>query len=124
MVVRLVDLAGQEVLAEDGFDNPQIAFGPDILARIHHADRVEGATALRQTVVECLNTCTDQLCRSCGISAKNLFLISVAGNTTMSHLITGLPVLGIIREPYIPAMNRFGLLKASDLGIRAGERAG
>jgi uncharacterized 2Fe-2S/4Fe-4S cluster protein (DUF4445 family) len=35
----------------------------------------------------------------------------------MSHLLAGLPVHWMIREPYIPAVNRFGLYKAETLGI-------
>ncbi|MCK7503300.1 MAG: hypothetical protein MZV70_03770 [Desulfobacterales bacterium] len=38
VVLRLIDLATCRVLGEHAFDNPQIAVGPDVLARIHHAD--------------------------------------------------------------------------------------
>lgn len=123
VVLRLVDLTRHKVLAESAFDNPQAAIGPDILARIHHANQPEGATELQQMVVESLNRHVQALCRSCNLSSRDLYLICIAGNTTMSHLLTRLPVQDIIREPYIPAVNRFGLLMASDLGLVAHDRA-
>ena len=42
VVLRLIDLETGEDLGETAFDNPQIAIGPDILARIHHAATPEG----------------------------------------------------------------------------------
>ena len=38
VVLRLIDLFSGRTLAEKAFDNPQAGIGPDILARIHHAD--------------------------------------------------------------------------------------
>ena len=39
VVLRLVDLATGDTLAESAFDNPQDTVGPDILARIHYAEQ-------------------------------------------------------------------------------------
>jgi uncharacterized 2Fe-2S/4Fe-4S cluster protein (DUF4445 family) len=41
----------------------------------------------------------------------------------MSHLFTGLPVHWMIREPYIPATNRYGLIRARRLGLNAARGA-
>jgi len=119
VVLRLVDLVQGRVLAETAFDNPQSVYGPDILARIHHADTPEGAAQLQHAVVEGINHHVQNLCRSQGLPCHNLYLLCVAGNTAMSHLFLGLPVQAMIREPYIPTMNRFGLIRASDLGLNA-----
>ncbi len=119
VVVRLVDLAGRKVLAETAFDNPQAQIGPDILARIHHADQPGGSAHLQQLVVDGLNAHVAQLCRQCGIAPESVYLFSVAGNTAMSHLLAGLPVHWIIREPYIPAVNRFGIMPAGGIGLTA-----
>jgi uncharacterized 2Fe-2S/4Fe-4S cluster protein (DUF4445 family) len=45
--------------------------------------------------------------------------MTVAGNTAMTHLFLGLEPRWIIREPYIPVVNRPGMLKTADLGIHA-----
>ena len=55
VVLRLVDLATHEILSETAFNNPQIAIGPDVLARIHHADEEGGLEYLHRLIVEGLN---------------------------------------------------------------------
>ncbi len=117
VVLRLIDLFSCTVLAETAFDNPQIAFGADILSRIHHADLPGGAARLQQVLVDGLNQQLGELCRAHGLATTSIGLIAMAGNTAMSHLVAGLPARWIIREPYIPAVNRFGLLRAHDLGV-------
>ena len=123
VVVRLVDLFSGDALAETAFDNPQVTVGPDILARIHHADRPEGLKALQDLIVNGLNREIDRLCRSCGLEPNTLLLAAVAGNTAMTHLFMGLDPRWIIREPYIPVINRPGLLKSADLGLAFNPRA-
>lgn len=123
VVLRLVDLTRQQVLAENAFDNPQSIIGPDILARIHHSDQEGGAEQLQQLIVQGLNQHISELCRSCGFQPDAVLLITVAGNTAMSHLLAGLPAHWIIREPYIPAVNRFGTLPAESIGIKLHPRA-
>jgi uncharacterized 2Fe-2S/4Fe-4S cluster protein (DUF4445 family) len=63
------------------------------------------------------------LCRSCSLASEQIHLFCVAGNTAMSHMFAGLPVRWMIREPYIPAVNRFGLLHAADLGLHGADSA-
>jgi uncharacterized 2Fe-2S/4Fe-4S cluster protein (DUF4445 family) len=123
IVVRLLDLENHSTMAESSFDNPQIQIGPDILVRIHHADAPGGLTELNQLIIDELNRQVAVLCKACHISPQDIYLISVAGNTTMSHLFVGLPVHWMIREPYIPAVNHFGLIKAQRLGLAAAPHA-
>ncbi|MFW6081609.1 MAG: ASKHA domain-containing protein [Desulfosalsimonas sp.] len=117
VVVRLVDLASGETLSESAFDNPQSCAGPDILSRIHYAENPEGLEHLHSLIVEKVNEAAENLCSSAGISAGQVYIMSVAGNTTMAHLFMGLPPQWIIREPYIPAVNRPPVLRADDLGL-------
>ena len=117
IVLRLVNLLSGESLGERSFDNPQIAIGPDILARIHYAEEPEGLSTLKRLVVDGMNLEIASLCRACGREAENIFMVSLAGNTTMTHLFMGLEPRWIIREPYIPVTNRPGMLRASELGL-------
>ncbi|MEJ2158131.1 MAG: ASKHA domain-containing protein [Desulfobacteraceae bacterium] len=123
VVMRLVDLEKGQPLAEHSFDNPQAKIGPDVLARIHHTDQPEGQDRLQRLIIDSVNHHVAALCRSCSLDPEQIHLFSVAGNTAMSHLFAGLPVRWMIREPYIPAVNRFGLLRAADLGLYASESA-
>jgi len=117
VVIRLVSLVSGEVLGEHAFDNPQITIGPDILARVHFSEAARGLEKLNRLIIDGLNQNIATLSRSCGADPENIYLVSLAGNTTMTHLFMGLDPRWIIREPYIPVTNRPGMVRASDLGM-------
>ncbi len=123
VALRLVDLATGAHLADHGCDNPQIAIGPDVLARIHHADTPGGLDELTRLVVDGLNAAVARICEAAGIAPEDVVAVAVAGNTAMTHLLLGLDPRWMIREPYIPVANRPGVLRAADLGLRVGRWA-
>jgi uncharacterized 2Fe-2S/4Fe-4S cluster protein (DUF4445 family) len=123
LVIRLLDLATGDALGETAFDNPQIAVGPDLLTRIHFADTDGGAERLQQLVVGGLNDAIAGLCAAHGRGPEDIHLLAIAGNTAMMHLMLGLEPRWIIREPYIPVVNRPGLVRAVDFGLRVAPRA-
>jgi len=117
VVLRLVGLTDGRTLAESAFDNPQLNVGADILARIHYADTTGGLEHLQELIVDGLNRHMALLCRQADITQGQVHLAAIAGNTAMSHLLLGTNPHWMIREPYIPAVNRPGLTRASDLGL-------
>ncbi len=117
VVLRLIDLANGNALGEMTFDNPQIAIGPDILTRIHFADTEGGLEHLTKLIVHGINENLADLCRACKLSTDDVYLISIAGNTAMTHLLMGLTPHWMIREPYIPVINTPEVIRASELGI-------
>jgi uncharacterized 2Fe-2S/4Fe-4S cluster protein (DUF4445 family) len=121
--LRLLDLATARILAETAFTNPQEAIGPDILARIHFAEKKDGLKELNRLIVNSLNNAVTGLCNSIRIEPQQIYVLSVAGNTTMTHLFMGLEPRYIIREPYIPAVNHPGIQRADALGLKVNPRA-
>jgi len=117
VVLRLIDLETGAALSETALDNPQISVGPDILARIHFAANDSGRRDLHERIISGLNTAVADLCQKADIVADDIFLMTVAGNTSMTHLFLEIVPDWIIREPYIPAANRFSLISAAELGI-------
>ncbi|NNL78675.1 MAG: DUF4445 domain-containing protein [Desulfobacterales bacterium] len=117
VVLRLLNLEDGCTLGESGFDNPQLAVGPDILTRIHFSETSGGLSELNHLIIAGLNRCIKGLCRSCRIKPQDIYALTMAGNTSMTHLFMGLNPRWIIREPYIPVVNSPGILKARALGI-------
>jgi len=117
IAVRLLDLVTGEVKEETSFLNPQIQVGPDILTRIHFAGQEGGLQILQLSLIERLNQEIHSLAERNGISTNNILGAAVAGNTTMTHFFLGLDPYWICREPYIPVLNRPGLIRASELGL-------
>ena len=118
LVLRLMDLENGEISDETSFHNPQIEIGADILTRIHFAAQEGGLSKLQDILIGKLNEEINKLTKKNGIGSESIVGMSVAGNTTMTHLFLGLDPHWICREPYIPVVNSPGLLKSRDLGIK------
>lgn len=123
VVMQIVDLVSGQTLGQIAFDNPQIRIGPDILARIHHTDTDQGLNHLNQAIINGINENIEKLGRSCDIKPEDIYLMTLAGNTAMTHLFLGLDPHWIIREPYIPVINRPGTIKAETLGVKINPHA-
>ena len=123
VVLRLLDLATGRPLAESAFDNPQEKIGPDILARIHFAEKENGLRELNELIVSGLNSAIGQLCESQHFEPGQIHALAVAGNTTMTHLFMGLNPRWLVREPYIPVINTCGVMKADALDLQVHPRA-
>lgn len=123
VVLRLIDMTNGRPMGETAFDNPQIEIGPDVLMRIHYADKPGGLEHLNRLIIEGLGGEIEKLCGRCGIQTTDIYVMALAGNTTMTHLFMGLEPRWIIREPYIPVINRPPLYLAEELGIHLHPRA-
>ena len=120
VVARLIDLESGRSLAETSFENPQAALGDDILTRIHFTDREPGGLSrMQDLIVRGLNTAIDELCAGGDLRPADIYLLAVAGNTTMTHFFLNLSPHWIIREPYIPAWNQPGVVRSTDIGLSA-----
>jgi uncharacterized 2Fe-2S/4Fe-4S cluster protein (DUF4445 family) len=123
VVLRLVELESGAALGETAEDNPQVRIGPDVLTRIHFADQPHGLQTLQRLITDSLNRRAATLCQSCGRRASEVVLVSLAGNTAMTHLLLGLTPHWMIREPYLPVVNRPGLIACRELGLQLGANA-
>jgi uncharacterized 2Fe-2S/4Fe-4S cluster protein (DUF4445 family) len=117
VVLRLLDIASGESLDERIFPNPQIEIGTDILTRIHYAAQGDGLQRLKTLLIKGINKEIRAMARDRRIHPGAIAGISAAGNTTMSHFFLGLNPYFICREPYIPVVNRPGLIRAGELGL-------
>ncbi len=117
VVIRMINLVTGQSLSETSFDNPQISVGPDILTRIHFASTDQGLKELNHLIISKLNREISTICHSCNLKPENIYLMSIAGNTTMTHLFMGIKPHYIIREPYIPVTNAPDTMEAQKLGI-------
>ena len=100
VVAKLVDLLSGQVRATAATTNPQIRYGDDVISRILYADRPEGNGQLQQAIAECLDERIGQLCSEASVERKDIYEVVAVGNTTMSHLLLGLPVRQLGQAPY------------------------
>jgi uncharacterized 2Fe-2S/4Fe-4S cluster protein (DUF4445 family) len=114
----LIDLLTGEILARSAALNQQVEYGTDILSRIHLADKKDGQTLLQQAAVCSITGLLEQLCQEAAAQPEDILALTVAGNTTMAHLLLGLSPHHLCREPYIPLLNSPDLVPAAAIGLR------
>ncbi|MBU1342946.1 MAG: DUF4445 domain-containing protein [Proteobacteria bacterium] len=105
IVMALIDLETGAEIGETGFDNPQAVIGPDVLARIHYSNKNSGLSELNHLVIDAVNNHMAALCKAHGYLKQDIYLVTGAGNTAMTHLFLGIESFEIIKEPYIPCVN-------------------
>lgn len=113
---RLVSLTDGTCVAELGAGNEQIRYGSDVISRIQAAG--EGhLSELTEMIRRQLNGMIESLCRRGKVASGDLHCMSVAANTTMCHLLTGLDPRSLGVFPFTP-MSRFGeCYRASQLDL-------
>jgi len=121
--VHLVDLPSGATLGAAAALNRQIAFGDDVISRIIHAGEPAGLERLRTAALETANLLIGGLARTHKVARDEIIGAVCAGNTTMLHLLLGLPPGEIRREPYIPVATASISYRAGDVGLRIHRRA-
>ncbi|WP_081703056.1 ASKHA domain-containing protein [Desulfuromonas sp. TF] len=114
----LIDLETGARLASLGLENPQVAYGADLISRMNHAIRLSGGQReLQRAAVEAITTLATDLCSAVSASPDEIADITLCGNTAMHHLLLGLPVSQLGRAPFVPAACTALDIKTRDLGI-------
>ena len=119
IVVYLLDFSTGRVIDSASAYNKQIACGEDVISRIIYAKRKKGLERLQKLAVETINDLLEELEKRTGIELYEIHEISIAGNTTMTHLLLGIDPRFLREEPYIPTLSMAPRLVAGDLGLTA-----
>ncbi|HTX72580.1 MAG TPA: ASKHA domain-containing protein [Rectinemataceae bacterium] len=118
IVCFLLDLATGEELGLRSALNAQRSFGADVISRIAASTEGPGGLeALRAAIAGQLARIIAALAEGAGRSLGNVAAITVAGNSTMLHLLAGVSPAAIASAPFIPAFLGTRRLAASELGL-------
>ena len=123
VVVYLVDLSNGETIDKLGTYNKQAKYGDDVISRMIHASEKGGLKELQQAVIGSLNELIDKLLEKNDLSPEDVHVAIMAGNSTMAHLLLGLPPKYIRLEPYIPTATELPPVKAKELRININPEA-
>lgn len=114
----LLDLETGARLASLGIENPQVAWGADLVSRINHAiggrRRQDELQAAARTAINALG---HDLARAVGLQAQDIRDVAICGNTAMQHLLLGLPVRQLGRAPFVAAAHDAMDIAARELGF-------
>jgi uncharacterized 2Fe-2S/4Fe-4S cluster protein (DUF4445 family) len=119
----LVSLSSGEVVASAAEYNGQIAFGEDVISRIIYAGKGDGLQQLQGKVLQTIHALLERLERRTGTPAAAIHRATISGNTTMTHLLLGIPPEQIRVAPYIPSANQPDQVTAGEIGLAINPQA-
>lgn len=115
----LINLLSGKTMDVESQVNKQRAYGADVISRINFTiENERGTEVLRDSIINQLNDMVEILHRRNYISPDNIYDMAVVGNTTMIHILLGIPTRNISMAPYIPVSTAAMDFRAKELGIR------
>jgi len=117
VTVWLVDVTTGEVKAQASEYNGQIARGEDVVSRIIYAGKGDGLAEMRSLVLGTINELTQVTCKRAHAEPAEVYKAAIAGNSTMMHLLLGIPPASIRLSPFVTAVNQPPLLRANEVGL-------
>ncbi|MBI5935570.1 MAG: DUF4445 domain-containing protein [Chloroflexi bacterium] len=118
----LVDLVTGKVRAQAAEYNGQIARGEDVISRIIYASKNGGGDEMRQRVLDTINNLLETACKRVKldegrVTPDQIVKATIAGNSTMTHLLLGIPAASIRLSPFVTAVNHPPLVTGREIGL-------
>jgi uncharacterized 2Fe-2S/4Fe-4S cluster protein (DUF4445 family) len=118
LVFYLVNLVTGGIIETRAVVNPQTKYGADVISRINYtAQEPAGLKILQDEIINAINFQLDHFVEMTGITSNEIVKITIAGNTTMLHLLLGVDPLPIALAPFKPAFIAEQLLHGADLKL-------
>lgn len=113
----LFDLETGESIGCTSALNPQTAWGGDVITRIDYCRKErDGLSVLRSALLVQLGTILDEALGP-ELARDQVYLVSVAGNSTMLHILAGVNPLGLALAPFRPVFLKPLVLTAERCGL-------
>jgi uncharacterized 2Fe-2S/4Fe-4S cluster protein (DUF4445 family) len=119
--VQLLDLAQGEIIGNAADYNAQLSYGDDVITRILYSQKDQGLQKLQKSAAATINQVMHRLLKRHKLPVDEISHITVAGNTTMTHLFYGIDPKYIRLAPYTPAVCHLPPVRARDLGLEVPE---
>jgi len=117
VVVALVDLGTGKIIREESAFNRQLEFGDDVVTRIQLAGDPSQRERLQHAIVhETVAPLIRAACAAAQVQPSRIGAVTIAGNTTMLHLLTGTDPTPMGVAPFRPAFVHHRVLTAAELG--------
>ncbi len=118
VTVFLVDLYTGEVVETAADYNGQIKRGEDVISRIVYASKNgTGLMELQSLVATTINKLVERCARRRHVEPHDIFKMAIVGNSTMIHILLGLPPEQIRLAPYITTVNQPPPVLATELNL-------
>lgn len=114
----LVNMKDGKMVNVESRVNKQQAFGEDVITRINFTiENKDGLKILKESIIMQINDIIEELSKNSDININDIYDITIVGNTTMIHILMGLPCKNIAMAPYTPVITKAVNMRASELGL-------
>ncbi|MBI4788658.1 MAG: DUF4445 domain-containing protein [Chloroflexi bacterium] len=118
VTVYLVDLFSGDVVETAADYNGQIKRGEDVISRIVYASKNgTGLMELQSLVAMTVNKLVERCAHRRQIEPREIYKMAIVGNSTMMHILLGLPPEQIRLTPYITTVNQPPQVLATELNL-------
>lgn len=118
IVSTVVDLNTGNELSVASALNTQATHGADVVSRINYTtDEENGLEELGDRVIHVIKQISEYACAEAHVNMKDVYEITIVGNTTMTHLFLKIPVRNLAIMPYVGVFSDPVDVKASELGF-------
>jgi uncharacterized 2Fe-2S/4Fe-4S cluster protein (DUF4445 family) len=117
VTVYLVDLFSGQVVETAADYNGQIKRGEDVISRIVFASKGNGLVELQSLVAQTINKLVERTTLRRKIKPSEIYKMALVGNSTMIHILLGLPPEQIRLTPYITTINHPPTVLATELNL-------
>lgn len=123
VALMLIDLRSGEVVGKASAFNAQVRFGEDVLTRIGacSTDHTQAGMMQRAVSTETIQPLLEQACQEAGVDTSEVGVMSVAGNTTMLHLLAGVDPTPLGVHPFAPVFTEHKTHAPTELGMKFGD---
>ena len=119
LVVELIDLNSGKSIDTIALKNSQTQYGSDVISRIGFSISDESnLEKLKETVLEDLNKMIATILSRHNIPSFYVYEIVLSGNTTMNHILLGLPLKSLAQTPFNALFSSLPELPANFSGFK------
>ena len=119
--VQLLDLAQGEIIGQAADYNGQLSYGDDVISRIVYSQKEGGLEKLQKAAASTINNVLQGLLKRQRLQADEISHLTLAANTTMTHLFYGIDPKHIRLAPYTPTACHLPPVRARHLGLELPE---
>lgn len=118
LVIELIDLNSGKSIDTIALKNSQTQYGADVVSRIGFSISTESnLEKLRETVLGNLNQMITEILLRRSIPSSYVYEIVLSGNTTMNHILLGLPLRSLAQTPFNALFTSLPELSAATHGF-------
>ncbi len=115
----LINLQSGKILESISAVNKQRIHGADVISRISYTvEKPDGLLEMKDKVTQTIDGIIKDLLLASGIAPEHVCIITLVGNTVMSHFLLGVSPVGMAKAPFVPVFTKNKIGTANFLGLK------